>query len=178
MEGTAGVVGPGGNSSPPGRWLSACVSFLAHLGVATLLVPIVLTCADILWRRIVGGAFVDTFDITELCLVAAASLSIPYGFTKGTHITVDLLAERFSPDIRTILDTLISFVSAIFLGFLLWLSWQSAAQSYAYGDTSPNLRIPMVYYWSIFLLGLCLATLATLARSVEGAGKLRRVTGQ
>lgn len=151
----------------PARVFARLTYWVALLGVGTLIVAIVLTCADIFWRRAVGGAFVDTFDITKLCLVAAASLSIPYGFTLGSHITVDLLAERFPEGARRVLDAVVSIVSAVLLGFLFWLTWQGAMLRYAYGDTTLNLQIPLILYWSIFLLGLALAAVAALARAAE-----------
>lgn len=157
----------GGMRLAPARGLGRLTYWLALAGISTLLVAIVLTCADIIWRRVVGGAFVDTFDITKLCLVAAASLSIPYGFTLGSHITVDLLADRFPPRARTVLDVVVALVGAALLGFLFWLTWQGAMLHYAYGDTTLNLRIPVIWYWGLLLVGLALAVLASLARAAD-----------
>lgn len=138
------------------------VSAFAYVGIAALIVTIALTVADIVWRRVVGGAFMDINDITKLCLVAAASWSIPYGFVHGTHVTVDLVAEHFPPGLRMALEVAISLTAAALLGFLLWLSWEAAQLRYLYGDVSPNLRIPMILYWGILLSGLVLAVIATL----------------
>lgn len=157
----------GGMRLAPARALGRLTYWLALAGISTLLVAIVLTCADILWRRIVGGAFVDTFDLTKLCLVAAASLSIPYGFTLGSHITVDLLADKFPAGVRTVLDVVVALVGAALLGFLFWLTWKGAMLHYAYGDTTQNLRIPVVWYWGLLLVGLGLAVLASLARAAD-----------
>ncbi|MGX1307733.1 TRAP-type C4-dicarboxylate transport system permease small subunit [Amorphus suaedae] len=162
-----GMQQTGGMRFAPARGLGRLTFWLALAGISTLLVAILLTCADILWRQLVGGAFMDTADITKLCLVAAASLSIPYGFVLGSHITVDLLADRFPRGARIVLDVVVSIVSAILLGFLVWLTWQGAMLHYAYGDTTPNLQIPVIYYWGIFLLGLALGALAALARAAE-----------
>ena len=157
----------GGLRFAPARALGRLTFWLALAGISTLLVAILLTCADIVWRQLVGGAFTDTADINKLCLVAAASLSIPYGFTLGSHITVDLLADRFPRRARIVLDVTVSIVSAALLAFLVWLTWQGAMLRYAYGDTTPNLQIPLIYYWGIFLLGLALGALAALARAAE-----------
>ncbi|MDQ0313611.1 TRAP transporter small permease [Amorphus orientalis] len=151
------------------RALARVTFWLGLAGVATLIVAIVLTCADILWRRLVGGAFVDTFDITKLCLVAAASLSIPYGFTQGAHITVDIVADKFPKRLRHVIDIVISVISAALMAFLLWLSWQAAMLYYAYGDTTLNLQLPIIWYWAIFMTGLGLAVLAALARAIDAA---------
>jgi TRAP-type C4-dicarboxylate transport system permease small subunit len=163
--GQAEGVLPGGGRSPPGAWLAKFISLFAYVGIAALIVAIVLTCADIVWRRVVGGAFIDVYDITKLCLVAAASWSIPYGFVHGTHITVEFVAERFPRRVQRVLDVAVALVAAGLLGFLLWLSWDGAQLRYLYGDTSPNLRIPMIYYWALLLSGLALAIIAALWRA-------------
>ncbi|WP_207485718.1 TRAP transporter small permease [Arenibaculum pallidiluteum] len=155
----------GSGIARPRDALARFVWLCAVLGVASLVVAILLTVADIVWRRVVGGAFVDTADITRLCLVTAASASIPYGFIRGTHVSVDLLVERFPPRLQTAMEVATSLAGAVFFAFLAWLAWQSAAIHLAYGDTTLNLRLPVVLYDAIFLAGLGLAILACLWRA-------------
>lgn len=150
-----------------GGVLDRLVSLLALCGVATLIVAIALTWADIVWRRVVGGAFVDVVDIIKLCLVAAASFAIPYGFVRGSHVTVDILAERLPGRARLLLDAAVYLGGAALLALLLYLSWFAALQRYAFGDVSQNLRIPMIYYWGLFLCGLGLSVLVTLERTIR-----------
>lgn len=142
--------------------LARGISAFGYAGVALLLVSVVLTCADIVWRRVVGGAFVDTFDITKLCLVAVASLSIPYGFIHGNHVTVDLFIERFSARAQGLVDAVIHLVSAaVFVG-IGWLAWKALMLHYGYHDTTQNLGIPVIYYWGIFIFGMALSFVACL----------------
>jgi TRAP-type C4-dicarboxylate transport system permease small subunit len=155
-------------------FLAGLASGAGCLGIAALIVVIILTCADIAWRRIVGGAFMDIQDATKLCLVAAASWSIPYGFVRGTHVTVDLLAERLPRGVQLGLEATSSLASAALLGFLLWLSWQATALRFDYGDASPNLGIPMVCYWAILLLGLAMSVAAAIQRAVCAVAAWRR----
>ncbi|HEX2257343.1 MAG TPA: TRAP transporter small permease subunit, partial [Afifellaceae bacterium] len=121
------------------------------------------------WRRVVGGAFVDIVDINKLCLTAAASFAIPYGFVRGSHVTVDLLAERLPPRARPLLDAAVLLSGAALLALILYLSWFAALQRYAFGDMSQNLRIPMIYYWALFLAGLALAVAVALERAARSA---------
>jgi TRAP-type C4-dicarboxylate transport system permease small subunit len=160
-------VSPGGGGSPPGARLAGFVSFFAYIGIAALIVAIALTCADIVWRRVVGGAFMDIYDVTKLCLVIAASWSIPYGFIHGSHVSVDLLVTHFPDRLQRAMDVVTLIAAAALLGFLLWLSWDAAQLRYLYGDTSPNLRIPMTYYWAILLFGLALAIVAACTGDLE-----------
>jgi len=171
MADHAGALAPAPQPPPTplGRALDAVVSVAALVGVATLIVAIALTWADIVWRRVVGGAFVDIVDITKLCLTAAASFAIPYGFVRGSHVTVDLVAERLPPRARLWLYALVMLAGAALLALILYLSWFAAWQRYAYGDVSLNLRIPMILYWGLFLAGLALSVAVALERAARSA---------
>lgn len=149
------------------------VDLFGWAGVAALLVPTLLVCADIIWRRAVGGAFVDIYDITQLCLVACAAWTIPYGFVHRTHITMDLLVERLPAGLRMALEAIIHIVSALLFVLLGWLAWHATQLHYDYQDTTQNLGIPVTYHWIIFLLGLGLTTLACLWRARRALASLR-----
>ncbi|HEX2255372.1 MAG TPA: TRAP transporter small permease subunit [Afifellaceae bacterium] len=138
MADRAGAPAPTPQPPPTmlGRVLDPVVSVAALSGVATLIVAIGLTWADIVWRRVVGGAFVDIVDINKLCLTAAASFAIPYGFVRGSHVTVDLLAERLPPRARPWLDAAVLLSGAALLALILYLYWFAALQRYAFGDMS------------------------------------------
>ncbi|MEJ2625327.1 MAG: TRAP transporter small permease [Pseudolabrys sp.] len=158
-----------GDDSGTARSLSALVARVIDAfgltGVAALLIPIVLTCTDIVWRRAIGGAFIDTFDITKLCLVTVAAWTIPYGFVHGCHVTVDLIVERLPGRVQDVADFVISLAGAVLFMFLGGLAWTSAALHYGYHDTTQNLQIPVVYYWAIFIVGLALTAIACLWRA-------------
>lgn len=149
---------------PPRSAFTRTVDFFAWAGVAALLVPTLLVCADIVWRRAVGGAFVDVYDITQMCLVACAAWTIPYGFIHGTHINMDLLVSRMPAGVQAALEAIIHLASALLFALLFWLAWNATQLHYGYGDTTQNLGIPVTWYWLIFLIGLGLSTLACLWR--------------
>jgi TRAP-type C4-dicarboxylate transport system permease small subunit len=160
-------------AAPPRSAFARIVDLFGSLGVAALLVPTLLVCADIAWRRIVGGAFVDVFDITQLCLVACAAWTIPYGFVHRTHIGMDLLVARLPARARNLLELVAHLVSAALFLLLAWLAWNAARLHHAYQDTTQNLGIPVTWHWGIFLAGLVLSILACLwrARRALGAGR-------
>ncbi|MCK9515831.1 MAG: TRAP transporter small permease [Ottowia sp.] len=154
----------GAAARPPGGWFVRLTGLFAWLGVLALLVPTLLICADIIWRRVVGGAFIDVFDIAQLALVAAASWSIPFAFVHGNHISVDLLVERLPLRVQRAADAVIHLVSALLFALLAWFGWQSARLHHGYGDTTQNLGLPVLAYWVVFLMGLALTVLACLWR--------------
>lgn len=161
---------------PPRSAFTRTIDFFGWAGIAALLVPTFLFCADIIWRRVVGGAFVDVFDITQLCLVACAAWTIPYGFVHDTHINMDLVIDRLPAGVRRMLEMVIHVVCALLFALLAWLAWQATLLHHAYQDTTQNLGIPVTWHWGIFVVGLVLTTLACLWR-VRRALAARRAGG-
>lgn len=150
---------------------------LAFLGIGALTGAIAVVCGDIVWRRIGGGSFIGAVDLTQLCVVAAVSWSIPYAFARGTHVTVDLLGAVLPRGAERLLDTLAALVAMVLVGFLLLLSWRRATEQWAYGDVSQDLAIPFVLHWSFLLSGLAMAAVACLAtlllRLIDAPGSAR-----
>lgn len=159
-----------GRDAPGGGRASLLVRLIGAFGwagIAALLVPTVLICADIVWRRAIGGAFMDTFDITKLCLVAVAAWSIPYGFVHGSHVSVGILVERLPARAQILFDGVIHTAAALLFALLGWFAWHAAALHVSYHDTTQNLGIPVIYYWVVFLVGLALTILACLWRAAR-----------
>lgn len=144
------------------RWLERITLVGALLGVTVLTIAITVVVGDIIWRRIGGGSFIGAVDLTQLSVVVAASLSIPYAFTKGAHVKVDLLSNFLSTGARRFLDICAALFGAALLAFLLWLTWGRAMEIWTYGDVSQDLAIPMILFWAALIVGLFLSVLVSL----------------
>lgn len=136
---------------------------LAVLGIAALAGAVAVVVGDVAWRRIGGGSFIGSVDLTQLCVVAAVSWSIPYAFCRGTHVAVDLLGTVLSRRAERILDAIAAAVAMVLVGFLLMLSWRRAMEQWGYGDVSQDLAIPFVIHWSFLLSGLAVSAVACLS---------------
>lgn len=144
------------------RWLERITLVGALLGVTVLTIAITVVVGDIIWRRIGGGSFIGAVDLTQLSVVVAASLSIPYAFTKGAHVKVDLLSNFLGTGARRFLDICAALFGAALLAFLLWLTWGRAMEIWTYGDVSQDLAIPMILFWAALIVGLFLSVLVSL----------------
>lgn len=159
----------------PAGWFVRIVDVFAWIGVLALMVPVVLVCADIIWRRAVGGAFVDVYDIAKFGLVFVACWSIPYGFVHGNHVSVDLLP--LPARLQHWITVMKYLVSAALFMLLTWFAWHGAMLHYRYQDITQNLGIPVIYYWIVFLVGLVLAILACLWRAGKAMGARSATSG-
>ena len=149
------------------RWLERITLIGALLGVTVLTIAIVVVVGDIIWRRIGGGSFIGAVDLTQLSVVVAASLSIPYAFSKGAHVKVDLLGNFLSKGAKLSLDISAALFGAVLLGFLFWLTWGRAMEIWTYGDVSQDLAIPMILFWGALIIGLFLSVLVCLVLAAK-----------
>lgn len=150
------------------RFLERFTLIGAIVGITVLTIAIMVVVGDIVWRRIGGGSFIGAVDLTQMSVVIAASLSIPYAFSQSAHVKVDLLGNFLSAGAKQLLDVAAALFGAVLLGFLLWLTWGRAMEVWGYGDVSQDLAIPMILYWGALIVGLFLSVVVCLV----GAAKL------
>ncbi|WP_054309755.1 TRAP transporter small permease subunit [Mesorhizobium sp. 1M-11] len=136
---------------------------MAIFGIVMLAGAIALVVVDIVRRRLLGGSVIGVIDITQLCVMAAAFWSIPYAFSKKSHVAVDFLAMDNAPRLRMFLAIVSALLSLGLLGLILWLAWARAMDTWSSGDISQDLGIPMIWYWGFLLSGLAAALVAVAA---------------
>lgn len=140
---------------------------MAIIGISALLAAVVVVVGDIIWRRLVGGSFIGSVDLTQLSVMAAVSWSIPYAFSTSGHVRVDLLNNSLGPKAKLNLDVSASLVGAVVTFFLCWLGAQRGWEVWTYGDVSQDLAIPIILYWVFLLSGLAISAVVCLVRAVQ-----------
>ncbi|MEQ5778115.1 MULTISPECIES: TRAP transporter small permease [unclassified Thalassospira] len=147
--------------------MTRITDIFAFAGMTALIGAIAVVVADIVWRRIGGQSFIGAVDLTQFCVMAAASWAIPHAFSTGAHVTVDLFGKRTFRGFFRVVDTLIPLTGAALMAFLFYLSWGRAMEQLAYGDVSQNLAIPMILFWVFLLSGLALSTLVCFVKFLK-----------
>jgi len=148
------------------RRLCAVSAVLAVVGMCALVVAIAVVIGDIVWRRIGGGSFIGSVDLTQFSVMIAVSLAIPYAFSTSGHVTVDLLSRAVGPIANRILDVIANLTGAVITGFLCWLSTGRALEIWSYGDVSQDLALPMIWAWSALVFGLGYSALICTVRAL------------
>jgi len=142
-------------------------SGLALLGMCALVVAIAVVAGDIIWRRVGGGSFIGSVDLTQFSVMIAVSMAIPYAFSIGAHVSIDLLTRSLGAWANRILETCASLTGLIITGFLCWLSYGRAREIWTYGDVSQDLALPMIWVWGALVCGLALSALVCAIRALR-----------
>ncbi len=129
----------------------------AALGVGLLMACALITVADIVGRRAVGLSVPGLIDLTQLLVMSSVFLCIPFAFEQRSNVEVDLLFDRLPRKARQWLSVLWPLLGAAFLLSVAWHAARAAAQVVEYGETSPTLAVPMIWFWVPVFVGTSIA---------------------
>jgi TRAP-type C4-dicarboxylate transport system permease small subunit len=134
-------------------------------GTAAFVVGVLLTMTDIGLRSVSTLTVKGAVDLMQLCVLTGAMLAIPHAFLSDQHVAIDLFAERLPQSIQLALRVFAALLATAFLSAVLYFSfWQAMSEA---GDRSQTIGIPMIWYWTPFLVGIGLSVLANIALAIQ-----------
>lgn len=149
------------------RWLLTLCKWSAWFGMLLLLGAVFATTIDILSRKLLGVTYQGTIDLVQLCVLAAAFLSIPYAFISRSHVAVAIFTDKLHGRWREAISTLSALLGCAIMAAFSWFGIGHAGMQIEYGDVSQTIGIPIAWYWVPVLYGTLLSTLVTLMMTVE-----------
>jgi len=135
---------------------------LSLVGTAALVIGVLLTMTDIGLRSVSTLTVRGIVDIMQLCVLVGAMLAIPHGFISDQHVAIDVFAERMPVRVQLALRLFAAVLAVLFLAGVFWFSLQQALTEQAGGDRSQTIGIPMIWYWTPFLIGIALSVLVSV----------------
>jgi len=121
-----------------------------------------LTVADVLLRAFFGYPVRGMLELIELGLACTVFLGMPAVFLRKEHLVVDAIDQLTRPAVVRLLDLAGALVSFGLLAFMAWQMVPVARGMYDFGDVTPDLSIPKIYYWVPVLLGVVGSAAAAL----------------
>jgi TRAP-type C4-dicarboxylate transport system permease small subunit len=121
-----------------------------------------LTVADVLLRAFFGYPLRGMLELIELGLACTVFLGMPAVFLRKEHLVVDVIDQLTGPAVVRVLDLAAAVVSFGLLAFMAWHMVPVARGMYEFGDVTPDLSIPKIYYWVPVLLGVVGSAAAAL----------------
>ncbi|HEX9647493.1 MAG TPA: TRAP transporter small permease [Alphaproteobacteria bacterium] len=138
-----------------------------------LVAAMLLTVVDVALRRPFDIAIKGTVDLTQLLVMAAAWLAIPYAFLTDGHVSVPLLVDRLPARLRAGLAVLAALLGAALLAGIAWYGTAQARLEHGYGEISLTLGIAKHWYWLPLIAGAALSVAACAVRALAQAWRPR-----
>ena len=133
------------------------------MAAAFLAAMMLLTVADVLLRAFFGYPVRGMLELIELGLACTVFLGMPAVFLRKEHLVVDAIDQLTRPAVVRLLDLAGALVSFGLLALMAWQMVPVARGMYEFGDVTPDLSIPKIYYWVPVLLGVVGSAAAALA---------------
>ena len=129
------------------------------IGGVALLLMIGIACANMILRPM-GAPLKGAYKLVGF--LGALTVAFALGHTQLTrsHIAVDILATRYSKRTRRIMNSISSFVCAIFFVLVAWQVAVFATTIWKRGETSETLRI--IYHPFVYAVAVSCALLALI----------------
>ena len=132
------------------------------MAAAFLAAMMLLTVADVLLRAFFGYPVRGMLELIELGLACTVFFGMPAVFLRKEHLVVDAIDQLTRPAVVRLLDLAGALVSFGLLAFMAWQMVPVAKGMYDFGDVTPDLSIPKIYYWVPVLLGVVGSAAAAL----------------
>ncbi len=156
--------------------LSLMARFAGYGSALFLAAMMLITVADVTLRTAFNLPITGSYDLVQLFLVGTIFLSIPDVFLRNENIAIDLVDHIFARVIISVLKVVANFAALVFLVVLAWRMVPPALDSLHFGETSPDLSVPMIVHWVLMIVGIVLAipaAVAMLMASVQALLPLR-----
>jgi len=114
--------------------------------VSMLFIPLVLiVMLEVVLRYFFNRPTIWAWDVNIQLTATIAIMGGGYALLHRRHVIVDILAGRFSPRVRAIVDLVTSSFFFFALGMLLWFALQRAERSIVTRELYTSLLEPPLY---------------------------------
>jgi TRAP-type C4-dicarboxylate transport system permease small subunit len=120
-----------------------------------------LTVADVVLRAFFNRPIHGVYELVELLLAGAIFSALPAAFLRDENIVVDL-ADHSWPRAVPVLRRVAAVVSFVVVAAMGWCMIPRALDIMEFGDVTPDLALPRIWYWIPVLAGVFGAAAAAL----------------
>ena len=152
--------------------LTLTARYAGYGGAIFLMAMMLITVADVSLRTLFNLPITGAYDLVQLFLVGTVFLSIPDVFLNDENIVIDFVDHVFGRSAVGMLKIIANLAALVFLAILSWRMIQPALDSLRFGETSPDLSIPMIVHWGLMIAGIVLALPASAWILVESVRQL------
>jgi TRAP-type C4-dicarboxylate transport system permease small subunit len=135
------------------------------LAALMLLAVALLVSLNVGIRDLLDIQLPDWFDLSRMLLCIAMFWGVAIATYRGGHICVDVVWEHLGPHGRRWLDVAATVLVLILLGPLAWMVWGKVLTLGS--QATSDLRIPLVYFFSIAAAGATFAVVLGVLRLWE-----------
>lgn len=142
------------------------MGILASVGGGLLIFVMLIMCAEIVSRLIVGHSILGVMDIAEYSLLFILFLGTTWVLKREEHVKMEFVINRLSPGAQSILNSITSTVAALICLLIAWFGVKVTVECFHSGYYFPKvLTIPAYFILFIIPIGSLLLFIQFLRRT-------------
>ncbi len=124
------------------RWVHSSTKGIAYLSGASVMVMMLLTCADVV-LRFLGKPIPGTYELIGFLGAFTIAFAMAYTSVERSHIAVEILVERLPQKLQTFLQGIVSLISSVLFAIFTRQCQIYALDMKESGEVSLTLGMPV-----------------------------------
>jgi len=157
------------------RWLERLTKFFVTISAIMVILMALATTYAVIRRYVFGSP--DNNAFLAICIITLTFVVFSWAEVQRLkrHIVVDYFSDRFSKNIKNILENIITPILGLFFcGVLAWKNWTAAAFSLQIGEnTITNTVLPVFPFRVMITFGVMLVCVVLLTQFLTYLVSLR-----
>jgi TRAP-type transport system small permease protein len=152
-----------------GRFINiihSIIRYVCYLGMATLLLLMLLTVADVIGRSTFNKPVSGTYEISKFLLPVIVLFSIGYVEQCNQNIRVDFFTNKMPVRGRLLIDIFFTALAICFFCLIVWQGLNEGILTYASHMASDILKIPTYPFQFAIPFGAFLLVIELILRIV------------
>lgn len=139
-----------------GRYLNKFEEYVLSAAVIAMALLLII---GVIMRSVFNNSLTFTEEVSSALLVLVSFFGLGYCARKGRHITMSMVFDVVGNKYKKIFMIVISFVSAIAMGYIGYLALRYVLSVKNLGRVTAALQIPMYIIYSVVPIGFFLGAI-------------------
>lgn len=151
--------------------LDSLSRWMGYVSSVVIIALMLLVTADVCGRYFFDSPITGASELARFMMIIIVFPALAWTALSGKHIKVDLLMERFSPRVQSIVN-IIMLLGALAVYSII--TWRAALYSMKVDNITSMLRLPQsVFYWvmTVGFAVFCVSIVALVIRNIAEAVK-------
>lgn len=160
--------------SRPERYIRDALKVCHYVGVGFIIAMMILTVVQSIGRYGFNHPIPGDIELSSFFLVTSTFLVCAYTMVEKRHVSVGLIADRFSPRAQAIIDSFTYILCLVVAIVAFWQSFVRGINMVQVRQSSGVLHIPIFPFifivgigWGMFALATAIHLVHLLAKAVK-----------
>lgn len=159
-------------------WYGGAIEVITWGSRISLIAIMVLVTSDVIMRKFFRASVIGAHEIVAASLVVIVFLALAYTESRGDHVRVKFVTERFGYKTQLVMEAIMTLVMIAFFSIMIWQTTLYAVDALKVGLTYETIGWPIFPFRLVVPIGTLFFVLQLLPRLISSLSRLSGARGQ